>query len=78
MLQLVQPQIRHGGGFTVIVHRHHAAFVFEFVAALQTAQGLSPQLNAFSSCCLQLGAWSASLLGLSGQVPNTKYQLPPS
>jgi prenyltransferase beta subunit len=42
MLQLVQTQICHGGGFTVIVYRHHAAFVFEFVAALQTAQGLSP------------------------------------
>jgi hypothetical protein len=42
MLQLMQTQICHGGGFTVIVHRHHTAFVLEFVAALQTAQGLSP------------------------------------
>jgi hypothetical protein len=31
MLQLVQSQIRHGGGFTVIVYRHHAAFVFKLV-----------------------------------------------
>jgi hypothetical protein len=31
MLQLVQTQIRHGGGFKVIVHRHDTAFVFEFV-----------------------------------------------
>src|SRR5438309_11839431 len=38
MLQLVQTEIRHGGGFKVIVHRHYAAFVFKAVASLQTAQ----------------------------------------
>src|SRR6478735_520984 len=37
-----------------------------------------PRLNVFSACFLQLGAWSASLLGLSGQVPTTNYHLPPS
>jgi hypothetical protein len=40
MLQLVQTKVRHGGGFQVVVHRHHAAFVFEFVATLHTAQDL--------------------------------------
>src|SRR5438128_1017708 len=31
MLQLVQSQVGHGGGFTVIVYRHHPAFVLKFV-----------------------------------------------
>jgi hypothetical protein len=49
----------------VIVHRHDAAFVFELVASLHTAQGSSPWLNVFSACCLAARPSSASLLLLA-------------
>ena len=56
MLQLVQSEVRHGGGFKVIVHRHHAAFVFKFVASLQHRSSSLLLVRVCCSRCARLGA----------------------
>jgi hypothetical protein len=74
MLQLVQPEIRHGGGFKVVVHRHHAAFVFEFVqhflASLQRP-GLIFQIK----CVLRLLLAARRVVGFAAFFiwPSTNY-----
>jgi hypothetical protein len=69
MLQLVQAKISHGSGLSMGMNCDHSALVFEFVAALQTAQVFSPRPRLFCSCCRPL----AAPVGLAADLFKEKF-----